>query len=182
MARLANITKDQLKPEDHQYWDEIVGSRGSIRGPFGVLLHSPKLAARVASTGAYVRFDFDEPEALKETVIIAAAREIKNQYIFAAHARLARQQGVKEETIKAIASGAAPQGLSGDEALVVQYVKELVGNHKVSDATFNAVMNRFGVQHTIDLTGLIGHYLLVGQILTAFEVDLPPDARPEIPN
>ena len=28
---------------------------------------------------------------------------------------------------------------------------------------------------------LVGHYLLVGQILAAFEVDLPEGAPPEIP-
>ena len=85
------------------------GQRGSVRGPYGVLLHSPKLAARVAHTGSYVRFDFDIPEALKEVIIIATAREIRNQYEFAAHARLARGHGVTEETIVAIARGAAPK-------------------------------------------------------------------------
>jgi 4-carboxymuconolactone decarboxylase len=180
MARLDNVTREELNPEDRQYFDEIAGSRGSVRGPYGVLLHSPKLAARVAHTGTYVRFDFGIPEALKETVIIATAREIRNQYEFAAHARLARSHGVSEDTIGAIARGTAPAGLSGDEALVVQYVHELLRNHKISDATFNAVMHRFGVEDTVNLTGLIGHYLLVGQILTAFEVDLPEGAVAEI--
>ena len=53
-----------------------MGTRGSIRGPYGVLLHSPKLAARVADTGAFVRYEFDIPENLKETVIIATAKEM----------------------------------------------------------------------------------------------------------
>ena len=180
MARLANVSRDDLQPDDQHFFDEIVGSRGSVRGPYGVLLHSPKLAARVAHTGSYVRFDFDIPEALKEVIIISTAREIRNQYEFAAHARLARGNGVTEETIGAIARGSAPEGLAGDEALVVKYVKELMQNRKISDDTFNAVMDRFGVQNTVDITGLIGHYLLVGQILTAFEVELPEGAKAEI--
>ena len=50
------------------------------------------------------------------------------------------------------------------------------------DATFNAVRDRFGVQNTVDITGLIGHYLLVGQILLAFEVDLPAEmTEPVLP-
>lgn len=180
MARLPNVTREGLQPEDQHFFDEIVGSRGSVRGPYGVLLHSPKLAARVAHTGTYVRFDFAIPEALKEVVIIATAREIRNQYEFAAHARLARSHGVAEDTIAAIARGTAPAGLAGDEALVVAYVQELLQNRKISDATFNGVMARFGVQNTVDITGLIGHYLLVGQILTAFEVELPEGAKAEI--
>ena len=53
MARLPNVERDQLEPKDQKYFDEISGSRGSIRGPYGILLHSPDVAARVAHTGAY---------------------------------------------------------------------------------------------------------------------------------
>jgi 4-carboxymuconolactone decarboxylase len=181
MARLPNLEKDQLKPEDLKFYDVIAESRGGVRGPYGVLLHSPDLAARVAHTGSYVRYNLALPEALRETVIIATAREIKNQYEFYAHARLARQGGVSESTIQAIAQGTAPQGLSGDEERLVRYVQELLRNHKISDATFNAVRDRFGMQKTLEITALIGHYLLVGQILAAFEVELPAGAKPEIP-
>jgi 4-carboxymuconolactone decarboxylase len=181
MARLPNLNKDQLKPEDLKYYDVIAESRGGVRGPYGVLLHSPDLAARVAHTGSYVRYNLALPEALRETIIIATAREIKSQYEFSAHARLARQAGVSEDTIQAIAHGTAPQGLSGDEERLVRYVHELLRNHKISDATFNAVRDRFGMQKTLEITALVGHYLLVGQILAAFEVELPPGAKPEIP-
>jgi 4-carboxymuconolactone decarboxylase len=182
MARVPNVTREQLSPQHHEFYDSIAGSRGSVRGPYGVLMHSPDLAARVAHTGSYVRFDLDLPESLKETVIITAAREIKNQYEFAAHARLARHHGVPEETIQAIARGTAPGGLPPDAALLVKYAKELLQNHKVSDATFNAVKDKYGIPKTVEITALIGHYLLVGQILTAFEVDLPEGAKAEIPD
>ena len=82
---------------------------------------------------------------------------------------------------QAIATGKAPQGLSADEAILVRYVQELLRQHKISDATFNAVRDRFGMQKTLEITALIGHYLLVGQILAAFEVELPEGAKPEIP-
>ena len=106
MARLPNVNRDELKPEDQQYYDEIVGSRGSVRGPYGILLHSPQLAARVAHTGTFVRFEFDVPEALKELVIITTAREVTSQYEFSAHARLAREAGV---SVTRIAQG-VPMG------------------------------------------------------------------------
>jgi 4-carboxymuconolactone decarboxylase len=181
MARLPNLSREQVKPEDLPHYDAIADSRGSVRGPYGVLLYSPDLAARVAHTGTYVRFGLDLPESLREIIIIATAREIHSQYEFAAHANLARKAGVREETIQAIAQGTAPQGLSGDEQNLVRYVQELVRNHKISDATFNAVQDRFGVQRTVEITALIGHYLLVGQILLAFEVELPEEVSPELP-
>ena len=74
MARLPNLDKDQLKPEDLKFYDVIADSRGGVRGPYGVLLHSPDLAARVAHTGSYVRYNLELLEALRETIIIATAR------------------------------------------------------------------------------------------------------------
>ncbi len=182
MARVGNVTREELKPEEYEFYDSIASSRGSVRGPYGVLLHSPDLAARVAHTGAFVRFNLDLPESLKETVIITTAREIKSQYEFAAHARLARQAGVSEETISAIAKGTAPAGMSGEAALLVTYTKELLQNHKISDATYNAVKDKYGTGKTIEITALIGHYLLVGQILAAVDIDLPEGAKAELPD
>ena len=182
MARLPEVSRDQLNSEDQRHYDEIVGSRGSIRGPYGILLHSPDLAARVADTGAYVRFDFDMPNDLKEVVIITAAKEINSQYEFTAHARLAREAGVSEDTIQAIAQGRAPQALSGDEQMLARYAIELIRDRKISDATFDAVKSKYGNRGVVDVTALIGHYLLVAQVLTAFEVELAPGTKPELPD
>ena len=181
MARLPAVARDQLAAEDHEYFDSIVGTRGSIRGPYGVLLHSPKLAARVADTGAFVRYEFTLPENLKETVIIATAKEMESQYEFSAHARLARAAGVSDDTIKAVADGTAPAGLSGDEALLVGYVKEMLQKHKVSDATYKALVNRFGEQDTLHLAVLVGHYMLVAQVLATLDVELGEGMVAEIP-
>jgi len=181
MARLSPVTRDQLAAEDHQYFDSIVGTRGSIRGPYGVLLHSPKLAARVADTGAFVRYEFGTPENLKETVIIATAKEMESQYEFSAHAKLARAAGVSDATIKAVADGTAPAGLSGDEALLVGYVKEMLQKHKVSNATYKALVDRFGEQDTLHLAVLVGHYMLVAQVLATLDVELGEGMVAEIP-
>ena len=182
MARLPNLDRDQLNPEDQQYYDAISESRGSVRGPYGILLHSPRLAARVADTGTYVRFELDITNDLREVVILATAREIKAQYEFTAHARLARDAGVSDSTISAIAHGTAPAGLSGDEEILVRYVQELLRDHKITDPTYNAVKDRFGVQRTVEITALMGHYLLVGQILAAFDVELGQGMTPELPD
>ena len=181
MARLPAVTRDQLAENDHEYFDSIVGTRGSIRGPYGVLLHSPKLAARVADTGASVRYEFAIPESLKETVIIATAREMRSQYEFSAHAKLARSAEVSDETIKIIANGTAPFGLTGDEALLVGYVKEMLQEHKVSDSTYKSLIDRFGEQDTLHLAVLVGHYMLVAQVLATMDVELGEGMVAEIP-
>ncbi len=146
-----------------------------------MLLHSPKLAARVADTGAFVRYEFAIPESLKETVIIATAREMRSQYEFSAHAKLARAAGVSDDTIKVIADGTAPTGLTGDEALLVGYVKEMLQQHSVSDSTYKSLVDRFGEQDTLHLAVLVGHYMLVAQVLATMDVELGDGMVAEIP-
>ena len=112
--------------------------------------------------------------------ILATAKEIRSQYEFTAHARLAREVKVSEDTILSIAQGRAPADLSGDEELVVGYVQELMRNHTVSDATYQAVVGRFGVPGVVELTVLMGHYVMVGQVLAAFAVGPAPGSSQEL--
>ena len=51
--RVSDVKREDLSAADQVYYDEIVESRGGIRGPFPALLHSPQLASLVAATGHY---------------------------------------------------------------------------------------------------------------------------------
>ena len=73
--RVPEVKREDLSPTDQGYYDEIVESRGGIRGPFPALLHSPQLASLVAATGHYARFDCVLPNPLREVAIICAAKE-----------------------------------------------------------------------------------------------------------
>jgi 4-carboxymuconolactone decarboxylase len=181
MARLPNVTREQIKPEDHPYFDETVEIRGRLDDLYGHLLYRPEMAAGINAINEYFPNRSLLSNPLRRVSIMATAREINDQFVFSAHARGARQDGVSEDTIRAIAQGTAPQGLSGDEELVVRYTQEMVRDRKISDATFNAVKDRFGVEWLVDLTGLISYYLMLGYLLQTFEVDLAPGMTPELP-
>lgn len=60
----------------------------------------------------------------------------------------------------------------------MRYALELLRERKITDATFDAVQSKYGNQGVVELTALIGHYLLVGQVLAAFEVGLSPGVTP----
>ena len=179
--RVPEVKREDLSATDQGYYDEIVESRGGIRGPFPALLHSPQLASLVAATGHYGRFDCVLPNRLREVAIISAAKENQNQYVFTAHSRLARQADVSESTIDAVKSGDTPAGTPTDDAMVMRFVRELVGQRKVSDDAFNAVVGRFGIQGAVDLTGLVGHYVLVMQVINAFDIQHAEGVTLELP-
>ena len=192
MPRLPDVTRDQIRPEDLAAYDETAKIREGRMAVYTNLLYSPKLAARITAVNDFFP-DYsvlhEKPTGprprrgkLMEVAILIAAREINCQYAFSVHVLSAREETkLSEDTIQAISEKRAPEGLHGDEELVARFTVELLRNRKISDATFNAVKDRFGVQWTVELTGLICFYVMFGHILLAFEQEVPPGVTPLLP-
>ncbi len=179
MARVPMITqKTDLAPEHHKAFDSIAASRGSVRGPFSVLLHSPEMASRAAHLGAYLRFEGKLSNADKELAIISVAREMDCQFEWAGHVVLARKAGVREAAITAIRDRKAPAGLTPEEAQIVGYAQQLLRNHRVDEATFRALRDRIGTTGLVELTTTVGYYGMIACNLNAFEVT--PEAGAEL--
>lgn len=176
MARVPYVKREDMAPEDQRHFDGIAGSRGRVGNNFAALLNSPAATGHLAAFGEYLRFHADIAEPLKELVILCAAREANNPYVWTAHERLAREKGVSDTVINAVRDRSAPAGVRGDEARVVRYAKELLTTHQVSDETFGAVHRLLGNQGTVELTLLTLYYSTLAHALQALKVDLPSGA------
>ena len=181
MARVPEITTRDGVPSDKKHiFDEIAGSRGTVSGPFAVLLNSPEIAGRSAHLGTYIRFESTLSSAERELAIITTSRAFDCQYEWSAHATLAREAGIREEAIEVVANRGALDSLTEDEALVVGYTREVLRDHKVTDETFTAARARFGDQGVTELTATVGYYSMLACALNAFEVTAAPDT-PRLP-
>ena len=101
MPRVAPITgKSDVPAEYHDVVDGVLQVFGQVRGPFSMLLHSPKLAERVLNLGNFFRSN-DSVVAAKDRslAILVAAREREGAYVWAAQVAAARRAGVREEAI-----------------------------------------------------------------------------------
>jgi 4-carboxymuconolactone decarboxylase len=180
MARLPNMTnRDEVPPDLVEAYDRVAALRnGAVSGPYGILLHSPELAERGAALGQFVRWNSDLTPAQRETAIITAARHWDAALMWGAHVRLAREAGVREDVIATVGSRGPLDALEDGEAAIIRYVRELLGDNRLQDATFEALRTLVGDQGVVDLTGLVGYYALVGFTLNAFEVEPPAGAEP----
>ncbi len=179
MARIAKIeTKDQLDPEHHGVFDAIAESRGRVQGPFPMLLHSPELAGRVAHLGAHVRFEMGLSRKLKELVILTVARELDCRFEWSVHAGHARAAGVPDDCIEALRTRREPAGLTPEETDVRRYTRELLRSRRVSGETFAAVERRLGAAGCVELSSLIGYYVLLACVLNSMEVEPAEGEKP----
>ncbi len=181
MAKVPLPTRDDIPPDKQRIYDEIAGTRGSVLNVFRTLLNSPDAASAVANLGAYIRYRSPLDPAIRETAILATAREMNVAYEWAHHEPVAREVGVRGEVIEAIRSGRAPMGLPPKEGVFVQAAKELVHEGALGDATFRAVEHLLGPAQTIDLIVLVGYYSMLGRMLASLDVELDEGASANLP-
>ena len=178
MPRIPQIRERSDVPEDMaHHFDAIASSRGRVSGPFSALLNSPEAAGRAAHLGSYIRFESTLDADIRELAIITAAREFDCDYEWSAHVVLARDSGVREEAIRAVANRSALDALTDDEALVIEYGRQTLGDKRVSDDTFARAKARFGVQGVTELTITMGYYAMLACALNTFQVEPAPNAE-----
>ena len=173
MSRLPAINRDALAPDDQAVWDRIAAVRAGVRGPFGVLMHVPALADRVAALEDYFRFNAALPAADRELVIMATAREMGARYPWARHEARGREVGTRTEAIEAVRLNGMLEQLTARERLLVEIVRTLLRTRALPDALYTRALAELGRQQLIETVALAGHYSLIGLTVNAFGVEPP---------
>ena len=143
----------------------IDGPRKGVYGPFLPLMRSPDLLDRVAKVGEYLRFGSVLNDRVRELVTCAAARHVSNQFEWLMHAPLAVKAGVNAQAVEALRAGARPKGLADDEELALDFAREQMTQHGVSQPTYEAALACFGEQGVVELSTLIGYFVMVSWLM-----------------
>src|ERR1700674_2838202 len=137
MSRYKELQQSELDDAQRRVWNDVVsGPRGSVPPPAHVWLKSPGLADHAHKLGAHVRVGTDLSSKLPEIAILVTARYWTAQFEWAANARLARQAGITQEVIDAIAERRPPVFSDPDEQLVYDFCSTFYRDHAVDDAVF----------------------------------------------
>ena len=179
--RFRPLTASELNPEQKTLVEHLLsGERGTLSGPFNVLLRSPEMGDLAQNLGTYIRFRTTVPRKLNEFAILITARALNVQYEWAAHHKYALQAGLSPAIIDAVAVGKRPPSMQPDEEVVYNFTKELVDTKQVSDSTFHAAVDKFGERTVVDLIGVIGYYHFVSMMLNVDRYPMPEGAQPEL--
>ena len=178
MPRYQELGEARMDEAQRRIFNDCkAGPRGAVPPPVHVWLRSPGLADNVHKLGAHVRFGTQFTPLQTEIAILMTARYWTAQFEWAAHVRLAREAGLPQDVIDAIAERRTPAFSDPDEQLVYDFCRDYYDDHRVDDATYERVVARFGDKGIVDLAGLIGYYSFVSVTLNVFEVPTPPGAK-----
>jgi 4-carboxymuconolactone decarboxylase len=179
--RMPPIPADKWTDAQKKSAEEITsGPRKELVGPFIPLLRSPEYMSRLQKVGEYLRYKTNLGSNISEFIILIIARNWTQQFEWYSHESLALKAGIKPETIKAIAEGRRPASMTPDEETIYDYISELLLHQSVSDPVYARVVNRFGEQGVIDISGLCGYYTLLGMLMNVTRTPLPPGIAPPL--
>jgi len=176
MPRVTPVTgKSDVPAEHHAVVDAVVKVFGGVRGPFSVLLHSPKLAERMLPLVTFFRDDSVVDAKLRSVAILTAVREREAAYVWSAQVAAARRNGVGDEVIDLIRAKGDPAKLPAEEREIVTYTRQLLRTNRIDQAVFDALRKRHNEQWLVELTAAANYFALLSGVVNAFEVAAPPD-------
>src|SRR3954469_11999385 len=119
----------------------IAGPRKAVMGPFIPLLRSPELMSRLQKVGEYLRFGSALSTRVSEFATLLVSRSWSQQFEWATHVPLAMAAGTTEERIEAFRDGRRRPSMSPPEAVIHDFISELLNTKGVAQATYDSAVS-----------------------------------------
>lgn len=185
MSRLAPRRREHLDDAGKAVWDvfverrgeRIIGADGALVGPWNAMLTAPHIGAWMQAFGPAMRHTSLERKVV-EIAILTTAAAWRAEFEWSAHAELALEAGVPQETVDALIQGARVTLSSPFEQVAHDVAHQLATTGHVDEATYDAASRILGDVGVVELVTICGFYALVSFVLNTFDVPPPAGMRP----
>jgi 4-carboxymuconolactone decarboxylase len=185
LSRLPPVTRNDLDLEGQKIFDARTTPPTPGPGPGHVTISSPKVAEAYGALGRALGVPsgqtFPLGNRVYQLVVLITAREIDQQYEWSAHEPAGLRAGLEQSVIDVVKFDRDVKGLAGKDATLIQFLRTLMRDHKVSSELWAKMMEDFGRQRTIEIMALMGDYFIVGTMMNAVDQHLPPTRQPLMP-
>ena len=173
-TRLEEIPSDALSPAQALVVLKLMGDRGRVPTPFKVWLHSPVLADRLHDLGSFLANGTSLSLREAKITILVMAAHWHAEYVFKMQAREAREAGLPEAAIDAIAGGdeqtAGLHLADARERAVYQVVHAFTRAAPISDAVFADAVNQLGHPGVAEMLAFCGYFTSVALAMRLYRV------------
>jgi 4-carboxymuconolactone decarboxylase len=186
LSRLPPLKRENLNQTQQKAYDALMAPRSrlnlaGLKGPNGVTLRMPKLAQHLGDANRMLRSELGLDAGLIEVAILATAREMKSQFVWAMHEPVARELGIPAETIDRVRHGKPLSGVPEREAALIHIAREAVGAKRVTPATYARALALFGEEELLHYSLLISNYAQNAILLCIVGQELHDHQSPGLP-
>ena len=175
------LTEPRVPPLDPQSAEgpakeqlERAAARGPLLNITRTLAHYPELSRAWGQFARHVLAGSTLPPRERELIILRMGWNCRSGYEFGQHRRIGQEAGLTLEEVKRVKQGPAAEGWSDHERALLTAADELHADAFLTDATWNALGERYNTQQLMDVVFAAGQYNLVSMALNTLGVQLEP--------
>ena len=117
---------------------------------------------------------------VRELAILVACRETNYNLEWNGHEQAALKAGVDAKVVDVVRKGGALTGLDDADAAVIRFGRELIGDRKMSSATFAKAVQLYGKNGAMDLVAAMSTYAVSGFYAVAVDEHMQA-GKPTLP-
>src|SRR4051794_13203164 len=164
---------EELTPEQKELYGVVGRGRAQVAGPFGVWLRNPPLADAANRVTLALRENGKLDKRLFELIVLIAARAWGASYAWAVHEPVAVKAGLSPDVVEALKQQRKPDFKNADEWIIHEALTELLETRSLGQANYERLIEKFGVDLTIEIVSVAGFYGMIAAVLKSFDVPTP---------
>ena len=169
MVRLPLVPGRGIPAAMRAAYQRVLQDETSLPTTFQALFASPGLAGQLVGLDDLVSSPAGLEPWIRLTVALTVFHEREDQALWNSFEPLARQAGVRDAVIDAIAAGTAPRGLLPKEGIWAQFAIEVLRS-QVRDSTWQAVTHLAGDAGAVDVAFTTCYYEMISRLNKAFDL------------
>jgi 4-carboxymuconolactone decarboxylase len=150
----------------------IKKERGYVPNVYATMARNPAMYRPWIGFARHILRESSLPAREREMLICRTAWLSSGEFEWAAHTRIAEQNGVTAADIVRLAEGPEAAGWSREDATLVRAVDELHYDAFLSDPTWKSLAARFNTSQLMDLVFTVGSYKMLAMALNSFGTQL----------
>jgi 4-carboxymuconolactone decarboxylase len=186
-SRLPILRREDMRDAaGARIYDRLAAPAGEPpRGALGIALYSPVTAEALGRIEQYLRTESALGPRLAELLTLITAREMNLVYEWSVHESAALEAGLEPAIVEVVRNDAPLTGLAADDALIIDFGRQLFRNRHVDAGIFAALLERLGRQGTFDAIMSLTYPAMAGIIERAVDQQPPagwdPERLPSVP-
>lgn len=174
------LSEPRISPLPQSDWSEEqaellapIAEHGPVLHIFATMARHPDAMRAFLGWGNYILSRRNTlPRRERELVILRTGFLCRCGYEWTQHVPIGERAGLTGEEVARIKEGPDAPGWSPADAALLRAADELVGDHAISDATWQALSEHFDQRQLMDVVYSIGEYTQVSMMLNSFGVQL----------
>lgn len=165
-SRLPIIRNQNQNPAAPTLYSRSLEPEGT--GPGQIARHGAGLKSLEASAG----------RRLMDLAALVTAREYDEEFDWTINEPAAHQDGLEPAIMDVVRDRKPLTGLGEKEAVIIEFGRELFGNHVVTAESYAHALNVFGERDLVDFVALMAQHSRDDAVLIGFDQHLPTGQKP----